>query len=61
MLRLASLMYSILGTTLAGIGVIIAVTLGRYDVSAIVTGAALGAIIAVPVSWAVARKLQSLA
>lgn len=60
MFRLTSILYAIIGTTLAGIGVVVAVTMNLYDVQSILTGAALGALAALPVSWLVARKLQDL-
>ena len=60
MLRLMSLLYSIIGTTAAGIGVIVAVTMNLYDVQSIVVAAVIGALIGLPVSWLVARKLQSI-
>lgn len=60
MLRLTSILYAIIGTTLAGIGVIVAVTMNLYDVQSILIGAALGALAALPLSWIVARKLQDL-
>ena len=60
MLRLTMVMYSIVGTTLAGIGVIAAVTMNLYDVQSIVVAAAVGAVVAVPVSWVIAKKLQSI-
>jgi hypothetical protein len=59
MLRLASILYAIIGTTLAGIGVVVVLTLGRYDVPSILIGAAVGALAAVPASWMVAKALQS--
>ncbi len=60
MLRLTSLLYSIIGTTLAGIGVVVAVTMNLYDVQSIIVAAAAGAVIGLPVSWLVAKKLQTL-
>jgi len=60
MLRLMSLLYAIIGTTAAGIGVIVAVTMNLYDVQSIVVAAVIGALIGLPVSWLVARKLQSI-
>lgn len=60
MFRLMSLLYAIVGTTLAGIGVVAAVSLNLYDVQSIVVAAALGALLALPVSWLVAKKLQSI-
>lgn len=59
MLRLTMLMYSIVGSTLAGIGVIAVLSMGWYDVPSILTGAVLGAVLGVPASWLVARALQS--
>ena len=59
MLRLVMVLYSILGTTLAGIGVIIALSIGRYDAASIILGAALGAALAIPAAWVVARQLNA--
>jgi hypothetical protein len=58
MFRLMMLLYSIVGTTLAGIGVVVAVTMNMYDVQSIIVSAAIGAILALPVCWVVAKKLQ---
>ena len=60
MLRLTSLLYSIIGTTLAGIGVVVAVTMNLYDVQSIVVAAAIGAVAALPVSRLVSKKLQTI-
>mgnify|MGYP001408479100 CR=1 FL=1 len=60
MLRLTMLLYSVIGTTLAGIGVVVAVTMNRYDVQSIITAAVIGALIAIPASWMVAKRLQAL-
>jgi hypothetical protein len=60
MLRLTSILYSIIGTTLAGIGIVIAVSMGLYDVQSIVVSAAIGAIAALPASWLVAKRLQDI-
>ena len=59
MLRLAMILYSILGTTLAGSGVVAAVSLGLYDVNSIVAGAVIGAVVALPVAWLVAKRLSA--
>lgn len=59
MFRLTSLLYSIIGTTLAGIGVVIAVSLNMYDLQSILVAAVVGAVMAVPVSWGVAKALMS--
>lgn len=58
MFRLMMLLYAIVGTTMAGIGVIVAVTMNLYDAQSIIVAAAAGAILALPVVWVVARKLE---
>lgn len=60
MLRLTSILYAVIGTTLAGVGVVVALTMNLYDVQSILIGAVLGALAAVPASWMVARKLQGI-
>ncbi|MEZ5751357.1 MAG: hypothetical protein R3D60_05095 [Paracoccaceae bacterium] len=59
MLRLMMLLYSIVGTTLAGIGVVVAVTMGLYTMTPIIVSAAAGAILALPLTWYVAKQLQN--
>ena len=59
MLRLASLLYSIIATALAGTGVIVVLVAGFGTLTPILLAAATGAIAAVPVSWAVARTLYA--
>ncbi|MFN4100054.1 MAG: hypothetical protein ACK4GT_09780 [Pararhodobacter sp.] len=58
MARLMLLLYSIVGTTLAGIGVVVALTLNLYDTQAIIVSALTGALLAVPAVWVLAKKLQ---
>lgn len=58
MFRLMLLLYAIVGTTLAGIGIIVAVTMNLYDAQSIIVAAAIGAVAALPVVWVIARKLQ---
>ena len=60
MLRLTSILYAVVGTTLAGIGVVAAVTMNLYDVQSIIWSAAIGAVVALPVSWMIAKKLKEL-
>ena len=57
MLRLASMLYGIISPSLAGAGVIAVLVLGFTNVTPIVVAAALGAILAVPVSYLVASKM----
>ena len=60
MIRLASILYSIIGTTLSGIGVIAVLTAGYVSPTAIIVAAAIGAVLALPVSYLVARKIKAL-
>lgn len=57
MTRLMMIIYSMASTSLMGVGVIVALTMGMVSVKAIVIAAVLGAILAVPVSWLVAREI----
>ncbi|SMX49233.1 CTP synthetase [Maliponia aquimaris] len=59
MFRLASILYSLISTSLAG-SAIIAVLVAGYDtLTPILIAAALGFVVAAPVSWVIARKLYS--
>jgi hypothetical protein len=60
MLRLASVLYAIIGTTCAGVGVVAVLTLGYFGVVPILVGAGIGAVLGVPASWMVAGKLRDL-
>ncbi len=57
MLRLASILYSLIGSSLAGAGVIAVLVAGLVSVQAILTAAAIGAVLGAPVAWLVARQL----
>ncbi len=58
MTRLFMLLLSIIMTTLAGIGIVGVLTMGLYDWRSMLAAAAIGAVAALPVAWAVARRLQ---
>ena len=58
MSRLFMLLFSIAFTTLAGIGIVVVLVMGRYDVASIAGGALAGGIAALPVTWLVARRLE---
>ncbi|WP_126978709.1 hypothetical protein [Frigidibacter oleivorans] len=58
MFRLFLIIYTMAATVLAGAGVTAALTIGRVDLTAILVAAGLGALVAVPVSWFVARGLS---
>lgn len=57
MFRLASLLYSLIGTTLAGSFIVVALVAGFDDLAGVVAAAALGGLAGLPVSYLVARKL----
>jgi predicted PurR-regulated permease PerM len=57
MTRLMLILFSIASTTLMGIAIVIALTMGLDTLRPIVIAAAIGLVAAVPVSWLVARQL----
>ena len=57
MLRLASILYTLISTTLAGTGVIAVLVAGYDTLIPILIAAGVGGVIAVPISWAVAKTL----
>lgn len=59
MLRLASLLYSLIGPTLAGSFIIVALVSGFDDLTGILVAAAVGAVAGLPISWVVADKLYN--
>lgn len=59
MTRLMMTIFSMVATTLMGIGVVIALTSGYDTLRPILIGAAAGLVLALPVSWAIARRLAA--
>jgi predicted PurR-regulated permease PerM len=57
MTRLTALLFSIIAPSLMGVAVIVALTTGMDTLQPIVIAAAIGFVLAVPVSWLVARQL----
>tara|TARA_R110002012_G_scaffold60265_1_gene157558 strand:- start:31 stop:216 length:186 start_codon:yes stop_codon:yes gene_type:complete len=57
MLRLGLILHLFIGSTLAGIGVIAALVSGFDTLNPILITAALGFLLAVPVTWLVTRAL----
>jgi hypothetical protein len=57
MFRLFSIIYSLAGSALAGSGVVLALSTGHYGAAPILISAGAGAVLAVPISWVVARQL----
>lgn len=59
MLRLASILYSLIATTLAGTAVIAVLTIGYDTFVPILIAAVIGAAAALPISYLVARELYN--
>lgn len=57
MSRLFMLLFALIGPSLAGVGVIIVLTMGLITLKPILVAAALGMALGVPVSWAIMRRL----
>jgi len=60
MLRLASILFSMVATSLMGVGVIAALSMGYDTLNPILVAAAVGFVLAIPVTWAVANRLRDL-
>lgn len=58
MTRLMMILFSMASTTLMGVGIVVALTMGLDTLQPILIAAALGFLAAIPVSWLVARRLS---
>lgn len=58
MSRLMMTLFSMVATTLMGIGVVVALTTGYDTLTPILIAAAVGFVLALPVSWFVAKQLE---
>lgn len=58
MLRLALLLYVFIGATLAGSAIVAVLSAGMATTRPVVVAALVGFLVAMPVSWAVARRLS---
>lgn len=57
MTRVMMLLFSMIATTLMGIGVVVVLTAGVVTYAAIIAAAVVGFLLAIPVSWLVAKQL----
>ncbi|NGQ92625.1 CTP synthetase [Rhodobacter sp. HX-7-19] len=57
MSRLFFLLYALIGPSLAGVGVVIVLTMGLDTLRPILTSAAVGFALGVPAAWIVMRQL----
>ncbi len=60
MFRLASILYSVVSATLAGIAIVVVLVLGYDTLNPILIAAAVGFIAAIPVTWVLAKKVANL-
>jgi hypothetical protein len=59
MLRLMSILYSMIATTLGGAAVVAVLTAGKVGAMPIIAAAVAGALVALPVSWFVAKQISA--
>lgn len=57
-MRLAMVLYSMIATAMAGTGVIAVLSMGYGTLWPILIAAAVGAALALPVAWVVARQIS---
>jgi len=55
--RLTMVLFSMIATTLMGVGVVVALTMGHYSLTPILIGVGIGFVLAIPASWLVARQI----
>ena len=58
MLRLTLILFSMISTTLMGVGIIIALVMGLDTLQPIVIAAAIGFLVSIPASWLVAKQIS---
>ncbi|MGB8815162.1 MAG: CTP synthetase [Paracoccaceae bacterium] len=58
MTRLMMTLFSMISTTMMGIGIVVALTMGKDTLQPILIAAAIGFVLAIPVSWYVAKQLS---
>lgn len=59
MLRLAGILYSLIGTTLAGTGVVAVLVSGFGTLTPILAAAAIGFILALPATWIITKAIYN--
>jgi putative flippase GtrA len=57
MTRLMMILYSIVGTTLMGIGIVVVLAAGIGTAQSIIIAAVVGGIVALPVSYLIAKQI----
>ncbi|NMD07956.1 MAG: CTP synthetase [Phyllobacteriaceae bacterium] len=59
MIRLMLMLFAVVGTTLMGIGVVTVLTLRMDTAMPIIASAAAGFVLAIPISWFVAKQMTA--
>ncbi len=59
MLRLASILFSMVATTLAGIAIMAVLVMGYDTLQPILIAAAIGFCLAIPVTWIVTKMIEN--
>lgn len=60
MFRLASILYSMVSATLAGIAIVVVLVIGYDTLNPILIAAAIGFVLAIPATWVLAKKIVDL-
>lgn len=56
--RLAGILFSLISTTLMGVAVVVALTIGQDTLKPILIAAAIGFVVSIPVTWFIAKKIM---
>ena len=59
MVRLMLMLFAVVGTTLMGIGIVTVLTLRMDTAMPIIASAAAGFVLAIPISWFVAKQMTA--
>lgn len=59
MLRLAMILFSMASATLMGVAIVVMLVIGQDTLVPIVAAAAVGFVIAIPISWMVAKAIYN--
>ncbi|MBU0642567.1 MAG: CTP synthetase [Alphaproteobacteria bacterium] len=57
MTRLAGILFSLISTTLMGVAIVVALTIGKDTLQPILIAAAIGFVVAIPVTWIISKKI----
>lgn len=58
MTRLTMILFSIISTTLMGVGMIVALTTGYDTLTPLLVAIVIGFVVAMPVSWIIAKQIM---